>query len=350
MRNTPRLLARALVLPVVALGLVGVGPGVAGACACGAVLADERLEATQETALVELAGATESVTLNITTRTQATEAAFIMPVPSRAAFELADAEVFSELDRISRPRVDYRDVVVDGDGTGGAANDGDHVTVTDHVDVGPYELAQLAGADSTAVTDWLADNDFTLPADLAGALTPYLSEGWLVVAVRLTPETEGTTFAEGLPPMRLTFGTDEPVYPMRLSATAEYGQPLRLYVLADHRMDASNPAPQGGGPELTYAGPLRPADVARYPILADMVTGQRFLTRFDATFSPDHITDDIHLTRAATDDSYRAVVVESRYVTGTPAGEVVLWALAGAGLLAVSALVVVAAVRRSRRP
>lgn len=350
MRNTSRLLARALVLPVVALGLLGAGPGVAGACACGAVLADERLDATQETALVELAGTTESVTLNITTRTSATEAAFIMPVPGRAAFELADAEVFTELDRISRPRVVYREVVVDGDGGAGAVDDGDQVTVTDHVDVGPYQLAQLTGADSTAVTDWLADHDFTLPTDLADALTPYLADGWLVVAVRLTPRAEDATFAEGLPPMRLTFGIDEPVYPMRLSATAEHGQPLRLYVLADHRMDASNPAPQGGGPELTYAARLGPAEVARYPILSDLVTGPRFLTRYDATFNPDHITDDIHLSRAATDDAYRAVVVERRYVTATPVGEVALWVLAGAGLLGVSTLFVVRAVRRARRP
>ncbi|HWM06970.1 MAG TPA: DUF2330 domain-containing protein, partial [Actinophytocola sp.] len=184
-----------LVLAFLALGLV-TGPGVAGACACGAVLADQRMSATQETALVELAEGSQSVTLNIATRSEATEAAFIMPVPVRAKFELADAEVFAELDTISRPRVEYRDVVVEDGESGGGAVPGPGVTVTDHVEVGPYEVAQLAGDDAAAVGDWLATNDFELPAELAGALTPYLAEGWLVIAVRLTPESG--TFADGL--------------------------------------------------------------------------------------------------------------------------------------------------------
>jgi hypothetical protein len=51
------------------------------------------------------------------------------------------------------------------------------VTVVDHTTVGPFEVAQLAGTDSGAVTDWLDAADFELPPALAGALDPYLAEG-----------------------------------------------------------------------------------------------------------------------------------------------------------------------------
>jgi Uncharacterized protein conserved in bacteria (DUF2330) len=330
MRNT---LARLLVLPLVAVGVLIAGPGVAGACACGAVLADERLEPGQETALVQLTGDTEAVTLNLATRTEATKAAFLMPVPGRARFELADAEVFADLDAVSRPRIEYRDVEVDGDGSGGGAPQGAEppVTVTDHTDVGPFEVAQLTGTDSTAVTRWLAGHDFELPADLAGALTPYLAEGWHVVAVRLDPDTAGATFADGLPSMRMTFRTDEPVYPMRLSATADHSQPLRLYVLADHRMDVTGPSPGAAEPELTYANRLSRANLAEYPALAELASGPRFLTRYDATFQPDTITDDIHLARAENDEPYRAVVVQERYVSSDTAGSVLAWIAIVAG-------------------
>jgi len=327
-----------LIVPIVAALAVAplfAGPGVAGACACGAVLTDERLVAVQETALVEVAGGTQAITLNIATETQATEAAFIMPVPARAEFTLADGAVFTELDEISAPRVEYRDVEKpDGEGAG-EAPPGSGVTVTDHVAVGPYDVAQLTGADSGAVAGWLATNGFDLPPDLAGALTPYLAEGWLVVAVRLTPEEEAATFEGGLPPMRFTFPATEPVYPMRLSATAEYAQPFRLYVLADHRMNISNPAPGDDDAELTYAGWVAPGDLADYPVVAELVTERRFLTRYDALFDPEKLTDDIHLTQAATDDSYRAVVVETRYVNGSLFGEIVWWVL---GILAVLGL------------
>jgi hypothetical protein len=249
--------------------------------------------------------------------------------------------------------VEYRDVEIDGDGSGGAApGAGANVTVTDHTEVGPFEVAQLKGTDSKAVADWLTAHHFTLPPDLAGALTPYLAEGWLVVAVQLTPDGKGQTFAAGLPSMRMTFHADKPVYPMRLSATADYAQPLRLYVLADHRMDAGNPAPAGMAPTVTYANRLRPADLATHPVLAKQVSGREFLTRYDGAFQPDQITDDIHFTRAASDAAYRAVVTETRYVTRSATTTAVMWAVvAGIGVLIAggAALLVGAGIALRRR-
>lgn len=337
---------RLLLVPfVLALGLVWLGPGVAGACACGAVITDQRLTDVQETALVELADGRETVTLNIGGRTDAEKAAFIMPVPARAAFELADSAIFAELDKLSAPRIEYREVVVDDeDGSGGAPPRDPGVTVTDHVDVGPFEVAQLTGTDSESVADWLGRNDFALSDKLATALDPYLAQGWLVVAARLTPEG-ADTFAEGLPSMRIAFAAKDPVYPMRLSATADYAQPLRLYVLADHRMDVSNPAPSRTPAELTFAGWVEPGTLAEYPVFAGMVDERRFLTRYDAKFSPNAITGDITFTRAETDDSFRAVVVELRYVNGTPA---VVWVLGGVVVAGV-VMVGLSLSRRSRK-
>ncbi|WP_170201383.1 DUF2330 domain-containing protein [Actinocorallia herbida] len=280
------------------------------ACACGAFVADETLRAQRETALVELDGRTESITLSVQARSEAAQAAFLMPVPARARFEVADGELFTDLDRISRPAVEVRQVTVDGDGAGAPPGSDGGATVVDHVEVGPYEVAQLSGTDATAVSRWLDDNDFTLPAELGGALGPYLAEGWLVVAVRLAPASG--SLEAGLPPMRLAFETDTPVYPMRLSATAEDGQPLRLYVLADHRTDISNPAPGGGAPDLTFAGEVKPDP--QYPALSAALAGPRFLTRYDGHFNPAQITDDIRLTRSATDEPYRAVVTVTEYV------------------------------------
>ncbi|WP_173060108.1 DUF2330 domain-containing protein [Phytohabitans houttuyneae] len=293
-----------------AVAMVGLNPAISGACACGAFVANDKLRAQQETALVELSGRTESITLSVQARSTATQAAFLMPVPARARFEVADGALFAELDRISRPEVKVRRVTAEGDGAGGGPQAGGGATVVDHIEIGPYEVAQLAGTDTTAVTKWLADNDFTLPTALGGALKPYLEEGWLVVAVRLAP-TSGSLSA-GLPPMRLAFETDAPVYPMRLSATAEDQQPLRLYVLADHRVDISNPAPEGSTPDLTFAGEVKPDP--QYPTLSAALTGTRFLTRYDGDFAPAQITDDIRITRSATDEPHRAVVTVTEYV------------------------------------
>ncbi|NUT99684.1 MAG: DUF2330 domain-containing protein [Saccharothrix sp.] len=325
-----------IVLALVAV-LSTVSPGVSGACACGAFVANEKLQAQQETALVELTGRTEAITVSVHARSDAAQAAFLMPVPARARFEVGDVGVFAELDRISRPEVRTRRVVVDGDGTGGAPPQGG-ATVVDHVEVGPYEVAQLSGDDSSAVQQWLDEHGFTLSAALGGALTPYLAEDWLVVAVRLAPSSG--SLADGLPPVRVVFETDEPVYPMRLSATAQGVQPLRLYVLADHRVDVGNPAPKGRDPELTFAGPVD--ESADHPALSALLTGPRFLTRYDAEFRPDFIENDIKITRSATDDHHRAVVVVTEYVHSDWSW--ILWVLGGL----LSAVVVFVVVRRRR--
>lgn len=333
-----RVVTRMAVVAAVAVAVVVVDPAMSGACACGAFVANDKLRAQQETALVELTGRTESITLSVRARSAAKQAAFLMPVPARARFEIADGELFTELDRISRPDVEVRRVTIDGDGAGAPPGSDRGATVVDHVEVGPYEVAQLAGTDATAVTEWLGEHDFTLPTALGGALDPYLAEGWLVVAVRLAP-TSGS-LSDGLPPMRLAFETDAPVYPMRLSATAEGKQPLRLYVLADHRMDVSNPAPEGNAPELVFAGDVGPDP--RYPTLSAALTGPRFLTRYDAEFSPARITDDIHLTRAATDDHHRAVVVVTEYVRSS-------WPMPGVPLTLLALALAAGAITITRR-
>jgi hypothetical protein len=329
-----RVAARVALVGVVAAGVAAVGPGVSGACACGALVANDKLAAQQETALIELSGRRESITLAVRASGQADQAAFLMPVPSRAEFALADGAVFAELDRLTKPNVEVRTVEVDGDGTGGGApGAGDSgATVVDRVEVGPYDVAQLAGTSPTAVADWLEDNGFTLPADLGDALDPYLREEWLIVAVKLAP-TSGS-FADGVPPMRLSFDTDVPVYPMRLAVSADFVQPVRLYVLADHRVDITNPTPQGDPADLTFAGPVS-ADPA-YPVLAGSLSGPRFLTRFDGEFQPEKIMEDIRIDKAPTNDPYRATVVVTRYVR---ADNVALPLIAGGG----AAVVVIAA-------
>lgn len=359
---------RAIVLALLTLSaFVAVSVGTpARACACGAFISDSRLEATHETALVSLDPADdpaaggkidETVTVNIATESDADAAAFVMPVPERAKFELADPKLFVDLDELSKPEIKVKEVEIEGDGAGapGAPDDGEQVIVTDQIKVGPYDVAQLSGTSSKAVATWLEANGFELSDGLGKALTPYLKEGWKIVAVKLTPAGAKKTFADGLPPMQMAFTTDEPVYPMRLSKLGNPTQPFRLYVLADHRMDISNPAPDLDEPEVTFAGWVAPNDLADYPALAKRVTEKRFLTRYDKELEASYITDDITFTQAAADEADRAVVIRTEYVTKSSipglsddsGTNVVAWVGFGVlGLLAVASVVV--AVRKRR--
>ncbi len=292
---------RILVVVSVVLSLVGVSPLAAQACACGGFVGDQKVQVRQETAIVELAPGRETVTMQFAAETTATKAAWVMPVPGPADLSLGNAEAFTYLADLTKPT--YQDVHgPSGGGDGGAkaaAAPGAAVEVTQQVDIGPYSTAQLTGTDSTAVSQWLSTNGFTLPPNLATGLAPYLSEGWSLTAVRLTAAQ--TTLRGNLPPLKIAFATDTPVYPMRLSGQATSPQALRLYVLADHRMDATSPVP-GWNMDLYFAG----RDTTR----------NTFVTRYDGTYpDPARITQDIKFTKSPTDDAHRTVL--TRYVPDT---------------------------------
>jgi hypothetical protein len=282
---------RILITAATLLSLQVITPLAAQACACGGFVGDQKVQVKQETAIVELTPGRETVTMQFAAETTATKAAWVMPVPAKADLTLGDAGAFTYLDELTKP--EYRDVPVSGSGTGGgdkaaaAPGAAAEVSVTQQVEIGPYEVAQLTGTDSSAVASWLTQNGFTLPANLETGLRPYLSEGWSLTAVRLTAgqgNLRGT-----LPPLRITFDTASPVYPMRLS-----GQ-------ADHRIDASSPV-QGRNLQLFFAG----RDSSR----------NTYVTRYDGQWTqPLLITQDIKFTQSARDDPHREIV--TRYVPAT---------------------------------
>ncbi|EFV12601.1 DUF2330 domain-containing protein [Segniliparus rugosus] len=293
-----------------------VAPGQAEACACGAfVAADSRLTAVEETALIEVDSlapgrTSQTVVLNLGLRSEAsvTDAAFVMPVPGPAQFSLAGPTLFTALDEMSKPKVQY-DVehhfaltlpfLMGGVPRAGSAPG---VVVENRVTLGPYDVVALTGSEASAVRDWLHVHGFELSAELGEGLTEYLAKGWQIVAVKLTS-------ADGLqgvlPPMRITYESDGVVYPMRLSAHAKSQQQLRVYVLADHRASITNPTPDSAAPEETFAGWVRSEDV---PPLQTEFSGQRFLTRYDQEFHPAANAADIRVAAAPDDAPFRAVV------------------------------------------
>jgi hypothetical protein len=322
---------RRTLLAMAAVAVVQVStPLAAQACACGGFVSDKKVQVDREDAVVELADGTETVTMQFAARTTAERAAWVMPVPTKAEITLGDPKIFKDLERLTRP--EYRRSTSKGDGVGGAAPGA--VNVLEQTKIGPYEVAQLAGNDPAAVTEWLRQNNFTLPQNLADGLRPYLDEGWSLAAMRLSAQ-EGKHLDGLLPPIRLSFATNTAIYPMRLSGLAKTPQALRLYILADHRIDATGPSL-----ELYFAG-------------RDETRG-KFVTRYDGTWQdPSQITSDIQLATARTDDAYRTVIGGDTNGTGLlgmlapdDGWTMVVWILVGAAVIGVLILVLVTGLRR----
>ncbi|WP_338320822.1 DUF2330 domain-containing protein, partial [Streptomyces lonarensis] len=361
------LLATALLL---ALSQLAALAWPAHACGCGAMVTADgsELSVTEESAVVVWDGdGTQQIVMRLTVDGDAAAAAWVMPVPDRAEVTLGDPELFAELAEVAAPeqRVDRYFWPRPGDwpreapaDTAGASEgSAPPVAVVGRERLGPFDVARLAAADPAALARWLAENGFALSDRLTGALEPYVAAGWEYVAVRLAPEEVpgGADPGGGAPgggepvlagplePLRLTFATDRPVYPMRLSQLAATQQALRLHVLADHRTVTEGTI--GGDPvDVVFAGRLTPDGLAPGP-LRSLVGEGRFLTVLHQDFpDPAAIDGDHHLVRDRTDAEFRRVEAGEELLTWGP---VPAWqAVVAASGVPVAAAVVALRLRR----
>jgi hypothetical protein len=297
-----------------------------------------------------------------------------MPVPSRPSLELGDNKVFGAIDAATgperveetryhlgfEPAEDDETVTADdgapASGAGGGATDSG-VEVLDRRRLGSYEISTLAADDRDALIDWLDENGYDLPPDLAEGVDFYIDKGWLFTAAKVVADES----AGGLSPISVSFATREPVYPMYLSRAAPQPMELRLDIVASGRVDlgglgpvtrqpdreyekgeaAAEPAPEvmpGRGVTMRYSGevpaPARP-----------LAQGQPQMTSYRAMVQPATINDDPRLTVSSDREEFRPKVIE---VDDVYLGEYFIGAVVVLVLAAGAALIVVQRRRATR--
>ncbi len=117
-----------------------------------------------------------------------------------------------------------------GDGNGS-------VTVTKQENVGPYATVQLHATDSSALNNWLAQNGFSIPADVTPVIDAYVSEGFDFLAMKLLPN-EGV---QAMRPVRVTTPGASLSLPLRMAAIgtgATVG--ITIWVVSDGRYEPQN--------------------------------------------------------------------------------------------------------------
>ncbi len=99
--------------------------------------------------------------------------------------------------------------------------------------VGSYELAVLEAESSQALDAWLEGNGFAgLTALDEEIVSDYIKDEWCFVAAKLHRQGDGYSRPH---PLSMTFASEKPVYPMRLTSTVGSDVYLELYVIADRQ-------------------------------------------------------------------------------------------------------------------
>lgn len=299
-RHMSRFIVRALAALTAAL-LVSVGllagPNQAAACACGAVISDATVHG--ETSIIAWNGLQQSIDMRMLIDRSTDNAAWIMPTPAPADITLGTTTGFSLLADQIAPKVTVKRVFrptlaglfgAGSDTAGEPESTGAYVLRT--TEVGPFTVVTLTGSDGEAVNTWLHENGYGTRDDLVPTFGQYLAKGWVLQAVKLTARTPGAPFQGSLPSLRMTFATDEPVYPIELSSHATTYQDVRVYLLSPQPLVVAQQAGDFSDLELLYSGAIGP-DLVDVPLLS----GERVhLTAFEATLDPDDILRDITFT------------------------------------------------------
>lgn len=333
-----RWLALLLAVMSTPVPLVLVAP--AQACACGGVVDQPGgdTSVSGETAVVVWDGTQETILLRLSTRSEAVTAGLLVPTPTPATVALGDEQVFTDLAAVTVPRTEERRHLFgppllfgDGDGDGASAGGpGGGVQVLDTVDLGPLRATTLSATDARALDGWLAEHGYESSPALQSAVTPYVDEGWSFVAVQLN--AVGQSLAGTLPPIAMSFASDEAVYPMRMSSAAEETQQPTVYVLADHRMRRTDAVASGSTrPDVAFAGTLSPGEVTS-PTLQGWLAETPYLTATSQWLpDPAQIGADFTFARAGSDAPYQRVLYDDSYlVPGDVGALLVLLLVAGA--------------------
>jgi hypothetical protein len=332
-------LVRIVVCSLLMAAVMVLVPRPAAACACGAVISNSTAAVNAETALITWDGTHETIDMVLLLKGQAADAAWIMPVPQGTVVSLGDRAVFGKLVAATAPRVEKQYTFWPSFGvgdksvvSGAQAPGGLSVTTSE---VGPFTVSTLSGTDPEAVNTWLADHGYPTKPVLTATFAEYLADGWSIDAVKLT--SPGGQLAGSLDPLRMTFTTSAPVYPIKLSQHARDVQGVTLYIAAAHRMEITRQA-SPSYVEPVFAGRVVAADLGLTPLDGQDV----YLTAFTQILQPSLITDDYAFGRAADDRPYQRVTYETVDMGWVPIlGAIVV-------LVGVAALVVVVAIRQGR--
>lgn len=228
---------------------------------------DEDVTITDETALIvwDSANKTEHFIRNANFETKAEDFGFLVPTPSVPTLHESGGRVLSELANRTAARPEYRDVTTEKfrlfkPGTGfdffqnffpeSADTESDMkltagaVEVIDEVAVAGYDATILKATDAAELLSWLEENNYAARPELLEWLNTYIQNGWYITAFRISKSETSGSSGIAARPVRMTFETDRPFYPYRepadaRSQSASKAQPrlLRLYVLADQKME-----------------------------------------------------------------------------------------------------------------
>ena len=252
-------------------------------------------------------------------RSEATDFAWILPLPSEPAVDSFSMELLYELQFHCRPI--YRGgsgFGCAGDAMSGSGRNSDSLGVEEMERgvIGSYEYRVLRTAEPETLAGYLAGHGYALPGNAAAVFAHYTAKNWQYFVVARLSDSAEYDYDRSVG-IRLTFATDSAVYPLYISRLSSGYSAVVLYVVADHRQ-------MFAGARLLFSGHV---DQGTF---AGLVDRPSHLTKLLKYYTPAAM-EDITLRQAPDDREFRVIERGYGYIYGA-AGSLI--PLVGIGVFA----------------
>jgi len=300
-----------------------------------------------ESAILSLKDGQEQIDLRLNVTSSNKDMGLIIPTPAPATVTLGATTDFSVVGMEMTPTVSANDrwfsqpdesasTEPTGPSTAAPTDTTDSVAILDRVQLSVNTTSTIKPSDTKALTTWLTKFKYELTPDTTDLLARYADMGWSFTAVRVT---SSQLLVGDLSPLRITFESDQLVYPLALAQAATTPQSVTLYALADHRETATFLGGSTVAQQVTWARPTQnPQLQAR----------GNYLTAISLKFPipASQITDDLKLQQAPNDDETGTTEVVNQYMSllGIPIG----WLIIGVSAVLILAVLLIALIPRRR--
>lgn len=271
----------------------------AAAFADGGMVAppDVAIEEFGQVAIIRHQDGVEQLAVASSFRSEATDFAWILPLPAEPAVDSFNLTLLYELQQYCRPL--YRS----GSGFGCAGADYQSGRSSDSLGVeqlgqgviGPYAYQLLRATEPETLAAYLSNQGYELPGNAVSVFGHYTEKNWQYFVVTRLLDSVGLEYDRSVG-IRLTFAADSAVYPLYISRLSSGYSGVALYVVADHRQ-------MFPGATLLFSGRV---DQGTFPDLPGFVDRPCHLTKLLKYYDAAEM-EDIYLCRAPDDREFRVI-------------------------------------------
>jgi hypothetical protein len=250
-----------------------------------------------------------------------TDIGFLVPSPTKPDLSETENIVFTRLQDITKPEIEYRDAAQGMSCGCGENKTAKSVTADAKSAVSVLEQKRVAGYDASvlradsgeALTDWLKENGYEYSDAVALWAKPYIDQKWVFTALKIAPKdsssAEGTTRLES-PALCITFATEQPLFPYREpksdAQAAKLQKPYRdlsIFFLSDRRYDGALGAGESWTGKSVWANELKAQQIGsllqELKLPANAFPEKPWLTEFTDRWPYDKADSDLQFSVAA---------------------------------------------------